>query len=308
MRIDAGRLVAIVAEIYRRAGCSPAEAREVAVGRVDADLVGQESLGAVTVTADVARLAAGELRPGRLVRVADESAAVSVLLGDRGLGQTVGRQAVEYGMERAKAAGSAVVALRETGCPGRIARWAELAADHGFVSVHLASSGDGAPTLSLGLPLADRPPLIYASDAPSESRPVSREPVRGARSEPNAAADGALGLALAGEVLMTALLGGADPDEIGGGRTGNRLLSCYLSSAAFGAHPLAARAAQAIAERLRPATEAGPDCPILLPGDRERFTRADRLENGIPLPDEVWDALEQQVMRLGLHPWSYLLV
>jgi uncharacterized oxidoreductase len=36
---------------------------------------------------------------------------------------------------------------------------------------------------------------------------------------------------------------------------------------------------------------ARPDEPVLIPGDRERRTRAERIANGIPIDDETWREL-----------------
>jgi len=34
-----------------------------------------------------------------------------------------------------------------------------------------------------------------------------------------------------------------------------------------------------------------PDEPVLIPGDPERLTRAERLKNGVPVDDETWREL-----------------
>jgi uncharacterized oxidoreductase len=36
---------------------------------------------------------------------------------------------------------------------------------------------------------------------------------------------------------------------------------------------------------------AGPDEPVLIPGDPERRTRAERITNGVPIDDETWREL-----------------
>jgi uncharacterized oxidoreductase len=39
---------------------------------------------------------------------------------------------------------------------------------------------------------------------------------------------------------------------------------------------------------------------VFTPGDLERKTRLDREENGIPLPDEVWQDLENLAIEVGV--------
>jgi uncharacterized oxidoreductase len=34
-----------------------------------------------------------------------------------------------------------------------------------------------------------------------------------------------------------------------------------------------------------------PDAPVLIPGDPERLTRAERIKNGVPVDDETWREL-----------------
>ena len=34
-----------------------------------------------------------------------------------------------------------------------------------------------------------------------------------------------------------------------------------------------------------------PDEPVLIPGDPERLTRAERIKNGVPVDDETWREL-----------------
>jgi len=40
--------------------------------------------------------------------------------------------------------------------------------------------------------------------------------------------------------------------------------------------------------------------PVLIPGDVERKTRAERTENGIPLPDDTWAAIVNTAREVGV--------
>ncbi len=39
---------------------------------------------------------------------------------------------------------------------------------------------------------------------------------------------------------------------------------------------------------------------VLIPGDTERKTRADRIENGVPLPDDTWAAIVNTAREVGV--------
>jgi len=74
------------------------------------------------------------------VKVLKETPAIAVLDGRHGFGQTVGPQAVAIGIEKCRAMGLSLVALRNSGHIGRIGDWAELAAEAGLVSVHFVNA------------------------------------------------------------------------------------------------------------------------------------------------------------------------
>ena len=66
MLIPVDRLLALVSDIFAAAGCSPAEARRVAAGLVDANLTGHDSHGVARVPRYVDWLQAGEVEADRL--------------------------------------------------------------------------------------------------------------------------------------------------------------------------------------------------------------------------------------------------
>lgn len=107
-----------------------------------------------------------------------------------------------------------------------------------------------------------------------------------------------------GLAFMMEMLGGA---LTGGGTCGpdkapvlNGMLSIYLDPSrldpANDFHGEVARFADWVrAAQPRPHTES-----VEVPGDSERRLMAERRRDGVPLPDEVWGALEQAAERLGV--------
>ena len=99
-----------------------------------------------------------------------------VVDGGEGLGQVIAKEAIELGIERARAHGVAVVGVRNSGHMGRIGAWAEQAAAAGLVSLHFVNTtGFGiqvAPfggsdrrlsvnPIALGVPRPGQEPLIH---------------------------------------------------------------------------------------------------------------------------------------------------
>ena len=96
--------------------------------------------------------------------------------GNAGFGQTICKQAVTLGIERALERGVALVGVRNTGHVGRVGAWAELAAAKRLVSLHFVNSpGQGgiqvapagarerriAPNpLAIGIPKPSGPPFL----------------------------------------------------------------------------------------------------------------------------------------------------
>jgi uncharacterized oxidoreductase len=142
--IPARRLEDFVARIFEKSGCAPGEARDVAVSLTGANLTGHDSHGVIRVPRYVGYLRDGLVLAGQSIEVVSDAPSFAVVDGRLGLGQTIGRQAVKLGIDKAKASGVAIVALRRSGHLGRIGEWAEMAADAGQVSLHFVNvSGPG---------------------------------------------------------------------------------------------------------------------------------------------------------------------
>ena len=125
--------------------------------------------------------------------------------------------------------------------------------------------------------------------------------VPGAPRDP-AVGDGALvafgahkgsGLAFMCELLAGVLTGGETSGPIPGGKRGrisNGMFSIYIDPAHFGATAFARQAAEyaAYVKASRPVPAMG---EVLVPGEPEARTRAERLAHGVPLQPQTWDAI-----------------
>ncbi|MDP6692300.1 MAG: malate/lactate/ureidoglycolate dehydrogenase [Alphaproteobacteria bacterium] len=99
---------------------------------------------------------------------------------------------------------------------------------------------------------------------------------------------------------------------LGGSLTGNRatglpnehfangMLSIYLSVEVFDQGGGFADDIKRYIDYVKSAKLANADEPILVPGDKERAVKADRLANGLPLSDDAWADIVNTARRVGM--------
>ncbi|MBU6499096.1 MAG: Ldh family oxidoreductase, partial [Rhodospirillales bacterium] len=136
-------LRALVARIFVGAACDEIEAARIAWHLVSANLTGHDSHGVIRTPRYVQYLADGKVVRGQTIAILRESPTHALVDGGYGFGQTVGPQAVDLGIAKARDAGMAVIALRKSGHIGRIGDWGERAAEAGLVSIHFVNVENG---------------------------------------------------------------------------------------------------------------------------------------------------------------------
>jgi len=139
LRLPAQGIRAVLTRIFETAGAETVEADAIASNLVEANLAGHDSHGIVRTQRYVQWAGRGDVHFGRHISSVIDSDAFALLEGNHGFGQTLGREAVEVGLEKARAAGVSIIALRNAGHIGRIGGWAEQACEAGFVSIHFAN-------------------------------------------------------------------------------------------------------------------------------------------------------------------------
>ena len=343
-----------IAGIFAAAGCAADEAERTTRHLLSANLTGHDSHGIIRVPRYCDWLRDEKVVAGRSLSVVTETPTHAVVDGHRGLGQTVGEQAVDLGIAKARAAGLAVVALRNAGHIGRIGGWAERAVEAGLVSIHFVNVGQGeivAPfggierrfgtnPICIGVPQPDGPPLLLdlATSIVAEGKvlvasnggkPIPADalvtqegrlssdpadfygPLEGTSIRDPGRGTGALrafgdhkgsGIAFMCEILAGCLCGSPTAGPLPGGtRAGvvNGMLSIYLDPNHFGAAGFVQTAADfaAYVRECRP-IEAG--SPVLVPGQKEAATRAERLRDGVPLQAGTWAAIKAAGASLGV--------
>jgi uncharacterized oxidoreductase len=170
MKIQPDRLKALGTKIFAAAGCNDAEARRVAHYLVEANLVGHDSHGVIRILTYVDFIRSGRVIPNQTIEVLQENEVLAVVDGRFGLGQTIGEQAMQLGIDKSAKHGVAVIALRNVGHLGRIGDWPLMAARAGKISLHwVNTSGAGilvAPFGGINRRLSANP---IAAAVPSKS-------------------------------------------------------------------------------------------------------------------------------------------
>lgn len=139
MPIQVATLQNFVADIFRHAGTSPAEAERIGKYLTAANTTGHDSHGVVRVPRYVQNLKNGEVFADRGITIERESPVTAVVDGNGGFGQTVTPLAVQVGIDKAKVSGLSCVAFKNTGHLGRAGDWAEMAAEQGLISIHFVN-------------------------------------------------------------------------------------------------------------------------------------------------------------------------
>jgi hydroxycarboxylate dehydrogenase B len=344
----AGPLERFVDEVCRAVGADAEVAREVAHHLVGANLAGHDSHGVLRLPWYVEQAGRGQLVPGARPRVVRETSTTALIDAGLSFGHYSTLYALQWAMGRAQLQGLAAASVRQTTHIGRLGEYSERATERGLISiVMVGSAGEGGGIVvpfggrerflgtnpwSIGIPAAERPPMIFdaatstiaegklrvarAKGAPvppgfivdREGQP-STDPLDfyngGALLPLGGLTSGHKGYALA---LAAALLGGLGLTADGGqeadqgGGSINGVFLVVLDPGAFGDgeryRTMVAGTLDA-AERVPPAEGAA---EVLVPGEPERRSRAQRDREGIPLAPSTWQELVQVAERFGLTP------
>jgi uncharacterized oxidoreductase len=140
IHIAADALTDFCAEVFERVGSRPGEARRVAASLVDANLTGHDSHGVIRMPRYVDWVRSGDIVPNQTIERLVDTPVIAVVDGRSGFGQTVAPQAVDVGVEKAKAMGLAAISLRNAGHIGRVGEWAERAVRAELISIHFVNA------------------------------------------------------------------------------------------------------------------------------------------------------------------------
>jgi uncharacterized oxidoreductase len=336
--VAAAKLVTLVSAIMRAAGCNETEAGTIARRLVDSNLVGHDSHGVLRVGKYLEWMRNGWVKANQTPTIVFESDAIGIVDGNRGFGQVVGEFAGRLGTQKAAQTGITMIGLRNCGHLGRVGDWAELAAAAGQVSLHFLNTSNGmrvAPfggsdrrlstnPITIGIPVAGGDPVILDMTtsmvaegklmvALNRGEQVPEGWIVDAQGRPTTDpkdfyAGGALltvgGHKGSGLSIITDLLAGAiatgkssDPsDQI----LRNNMLSIYIAPDVYDAQgSVATEVARFLAwVKASPPMQSG--VAVLLPGEIERKTRAERAAQGIPIDAKTHTDLLAAAASVGI--------
>jgi hydroxycarboxylate dehydrogenase B len=138
--IAANQLETLATRIFAALGVPAGDAAWVGRLLVRANLRGHDSHGVIRIPQYVGSIRKGETNPRPSLTVLAETPTTAIVDGDLGLGQVVARRATEVALEKAARLGLAAVGTRRSNHIGRLADYAELAAEQGFVGLVWANA------------------------------------------------------------------------------------------------------------------------------------------------------------------------
>jgi len=349
--IAAQKLIDFVTDIFARAGSSAAEAKRVATYLTAANLTGHDSHGVIRVPRYVKSAVEGVIKTDQTVEVVIDAPSFAVIDGKFGFGQTVTPQAIRIGIDKCKAQGLSMIALRNSGHLGRVGDWAEMAAAENLVSIYFVNAAGSvlvAPfggverrlstaPYCVGVPRKGQGPVVldFATSLVAEGKVLVAS--RGGKKLPGDALVGPGGDISgdphllygdytpdgpreylkgkgairafgdhkgSGLALMCELLGGA---LTGNGATklgrpfANGLLGIFIDPERIDPEHFFDGEISRYIAYVKDSKPAAGGSEVLVPGEVEARTRAERLKNGVPLPDDVWATIVAAARSVGIN-------
>ncbi len=334
--LHAPYLHAISRNIFVAAGASRHIAEDVAEILVKANLTGHDSHGVLRVPAYLRGIDAGHLKPAAEPEVLAETANTLRVDGNGSFGHYVSRGSIRRAIEKAKTATSCCVSIVNTGHIGRLGEYAEEAASAGCIAlISVGGGGRGAgPTvpyggaqgafgtnpIAIGVPTGDDSPFIadYATSMIAEGK------IQVARSKGIDLPEGCIldkngmpsvkpadfydggallafgkhkGYALA---MFTCLLGGlAGTFDMEAGRMSGTFMQA-IDVNAFTPVEEYQKAVRAFLDGIKTTPPVPGFDEVLVPGDFEARSRAQRLARGIEIPDTIYNQLQACAEKLGI--------
>jgi LDH2 family malate/lactate/ureidoglycolate dehydrogenase len=166
--IAADSLRTYTARIFAGHGIPAADAEIVADNLIEADLRGVESHGVNLVALYCNRLDNGLMKGATEVTIEREDATSALLHGGLGLGQVAGTRAMELAIEKAKAAGTAAVGVRESTHLGALAYYTQRAAQAGCCAIAVQNGPTIVPPFGGLTGIFSTNPFSFAAPAGEE--------------------------------------------------------------------------------------------------------------------------------------------
>lgn len=339
VRIDHEELQTFASDVFQQTGLSTGHADIVANTLVDANLRGIDTHGIVRLEPYIERLESGGLNPSPELSVARRGSAAAVVDGDAGPGQVATLRAMEEAIDLASNAGSAFVGIENSNHFGTASYYTNYAAKRGFVGISMTHAGPnvtpfggadpyfGTNPISFALPNGDdfsitldmatsvtaKGNIILSEEEGEEIPPdwavdeegnPTTEPEKFHALRPMAGPKG-YGLAFVIDafcgILMDTAFGDDVPtmyDDLSSPQELGHFVGAIDVQSFTDIDAYASRMQQMVADLKNLRTSSDFE-EVLVPGEPEALTRKERLAEGIPLGDGVWDTLQSLGVKYG---------
>ena len=324
---------ALIVQVLSRLGASERERAIQADLLVEADLRGHHSHGVQRLPVLAARIKKGLIRVNAAPDFVWSADSVLSVDGKDGLGPYVAESALERAKQVIAGRGIVAIAIRNSSHLGMIGYYCEKRAAEGLICIAMTESEAlvhphggtkalvGTNPLAIGIPSAPAPfvfdmatstsaigkiyasrhrgeeiPLGWAIDAegnpttnPDAALKGSLTPAAGAKGYGLGVSIGILAGLLTGSEVGAAVFGTLDTEF----RCTKGDFFLLMNPNAFAGGPALAAHVASYLDELRHSPPQKGVKNVIVPGDRARQLREERLRSGIPLPREVWAAAER---------------
>lgn len=137
--IDAHVLENKINQLFTTLGSSASEAQKIASNLVLANLSGHDSHGVGMAPRYVDACLEGNLNLNSSIKVNVDAGVLLGISGEHGFGQVIGEQAMLEAFKKVKELGACIMGVSNSHHLGRIGHFAEMAVQHGWVSIHFVS-------------------------------------------------------------------------------------------------------------------------------------------------------------------------
>ena len=337
--LSASTLTKFASDILTAAGAPPDKAAITAESLIASNLRGVDSHGLQLLPYYIEQILVGEMDPEADGRVASESGSCLTFDAQNALGQWVAHTCCDHAIRLAKDHGTAVVVARESNHFGACAWWAQRMRSAGLIGLVFCNASPivppwqgregriGTNPICMSVPgpwlldmatttvaagkvfkafLNGQPeiPIGWAFDSTGVPTTDTQAAYNGGMLMPLGGYKGS-GLGLMVEILCSVLSGGVMSTEVGGIRIRgrhNRCSQCFIAIDIARFMPVEEFTARV--EQLVTLIKSTPTAPgydeVMVAGDPEWRTEAERLRSGIPLEAGNWDLLVKAADRLGV--------
>jgi uncharacterized oxidoreductase len=330
--------------IFRGAGASENEAKQVMDLLIESNLVGHDSHGVIRIPTYIDLILKGKTKLGAKIEIIRETPTTALVNGNWGLGQTVARQTMNLAIEKARRNNVGIVSTYNCNHIGRMADYALMAAEQDMIGYCSVNAGPqvvpfggrermfNQSPLGWAIPAGQEPPFVLdISTSVSAGGKIAVARARGEKLPPGYIVDkegnpstdpedyyrGGAGLPMGGPVgykgfglamvvdITAGILSGRGAAYLGAER-GQGVFQMAININAFRPIDEFKKEMDDLLRTVKNSKPAPGFKEILLPGEPERRTKEERRVKGIDVPNRTWDELVETAKKVKVDLNRYI--